>query len=145
MRMRGIKDVGATSADRLLASGKPVLTGCRYTVRVSAKAQKANQLRALRWAQGSICAGCGKPVPSAKGLKPYYPQYPSFDHVVPQSHGGMRTLDNGILKHQRCNQNRGNSLPTGCDLVWQTVVRARLANRPKSFKPTFKGGVPNNI
>ncbi|MFN6934251.1 MAG: HNH endonuclease [Tsuneonella sp.] len=103
----------------------------------------AAQRRALRWAQGSICAGCGQPVPSAKRLALYHPDYPTFDHVVTRSEGGRRVLENGLLKHQRCNHARANRAANGCDLVWLSLVRDRLAERPRSFKPIFKGGRRN--
>ncbi|WP_371809606.1 HNH endonuclease [Croceicoccus sp. YJ47] len=114
----------------------------RYNT-VAATKQRAGQLRALRWAQGSLCAGCGEHVPSSSRLKRYDPSYPTFDHVTTRSTGGGRTLGNGLLKHQRCNQKRANRAPTGCDLIWLEFVTARLSMRPKSFKPTFKGGVRN--
>ena len=88
-------------------------------------------------------AGCGEHAPSSSRLKRYDPAYPTFDHVTTRSTGGGRTLGNGLLKHQRCNQNRANRAPTGCDLIWLEFVMARLSMRPKSFKPTFKGGVRN--
>lgn len=105
--------------------------------------QAAGQLRALRWAQRSLCAGCGDRVPSAQRLRRHDPAYPTFDHVVARSAGGGRTLANGLLKHLRCNQGRGDRPPTGCDLIWQALVVARLAHRPRSFKSMFAGGVVN--
>ena len=96
------------------------------------------QRRALRWAQGSVCAGCGRHVPSARRLERFDPRYPTFDHVVPKSCGGGRTLNNGLLKHLSCNQGRGSGRASGCDHVWAEAVRARLANRPRSFKHIFK-------
>jgi hypothetical protein len=63
--------------------------------------------------------------------------------VWPKSAGGRRLLSNGLLKHQRCNQARANRPPTGCDILWLTFVAERLAKRPRSFKPMFKGAVPN--
>lgn len=106
--------------------------------------QLAAQRRALRWAQTSICAGCGHHLPSTRKLPLHHPDYPTFDHVVPRSAGGGRTLNNGLLKHQRCNQKRRDTPPTGCDLVWHAAVSARLAKRPPSFKAIFKGGLTNN-
>jgi len=44
--------------------------------------------------------------------------------VVPRSKGGGRTLDNGLLKHCRCNLQRADAPPTGCDLVWLEGVKA---------------------
>ncbi len=107
--------------------------------------QRASQRRALRWAQNDVCAGCGGFVPSHRRLKPYHPDYPTFDHVIARNHGGGRTLDNGLLKHLRCNQTRGNRRPTGCDLIWHDLVQARLSGRPRSFKSTFAGGASNRV
>jgi 5-methylcytosine-specific restriction endonuclease McrA len=100
--------------------------------------QARAQRRALRWAQNSICAGCGLHLPSARRLKRFDRDYPTFDHVVPKSRGGGRTLANGLLKHLRCNQDRGDRPASGCDRVWLEAVKARLSNRPRSFKPIFK-------
>jgi 5-methylcytosine-specific restriction endonuclease McrA len=105
--------------------------------------QAAAQRRALRWAQFSVYAGCGKHLPSARRLRRHHPDYPTFDHVLPRSAGGRRTLTNGLLKHQRCNQARADRAPTGCDLLWLLLVRTRLADRPRSFKPIFAGGSIN--
>ncbi|MDX5986427.1 hypothetical protein [Sphingomonas echinoides] len=105
--------------------------------------QARNQRRILRWAQSSLCAGCGMPLPSPRHLVRYHPDYPTFDHVTLRSAGGRRLLSNGLLKHLRCNQARGARPSTGCDAIWMTVVAARLADRPRSLKPIFKGGARN--
>ncbi|MEH3107920.1 MAG: hypothetical protein PGN09_11770 [Sphingomonas fennica] len=110
---------------------------------MAASRQLQAQRRALRWAQGSICAGCGGHLPAAKRLKRFDPDYPTFDHVLPRSAGGRRVLANGLLKHQRCNQARGNQPPTGCDMLWLMLVTGRLSHRPVSLKPMFAGGTPN--
>lgn len=100
-------------------------------------------MRALRWAQNSLCAGCGKHMPSKYRLKRYDPRYPTFDHVELCSDGGSRTLGNGLLKHFECNQRRGARKASGCDRIWLDVVVARLASRPSSFKSMFAGGLRN--
>lgn len=105
---------------------------------MAASKQMMAQRRALRWAQNSICAGCGTHLPSVSRLKRYDPQYPTFDHIILKSVGGTRTLNNGLLKHQRCNQARANRAPTGCDLIWLAAVQARLSVRPRSFKTNFR-------
>lgn len=110
---------------------------------MSSSKRRAAQRRALRWAQNDLCAGCAGFLPSAKRLTLHHPDYPTFDHMVTRSSGGGRTLSNGLLKHQRCNQRRANRAATGCDLIWQTLVQARLSNRPDSLKSTFVGGSPN--
>jgi len=105
--------------------------------------QARNQRRILRWAQSSLCAGCGMPLPSPRRLARHHPDYPTFDHVTLRSAGGRRSLSNGLLKHLRCNQARGARPSTGCDAIWMTVVAARLAERPRSLKSIFKGGARN--
>ena len=92
------------------------------------------QRRTLRWAQGSVCAGCGKHLPSARRTKKHHPDYPTFDHVIPLSRGGKNRLTNGLLKHRICNAARGNRSASGCDLIWLAFVQARLSVRPKSVK-----------
>ena len=105
--------------------------------------RRAAQRRALRWAQCDLCAACGAFLPSGKRLPRHHPDSPTFDHVIARSKGGGRTLTNGLLKHQRCNQQRGQRPPTGCDLLWLDLVQSRLVGRPRSFKATFRGGAAN--
>ncbi len=90
--------------------------------------KRIRQRQILSWAQGGICAGCGRPVGFKGGKHRGRPSYPTFDHVVPKAHGGHRVLINGLLKHRICNETRDNQPPTGCDRVWQAVVLARLAS-----------------
>lgn len=96
-----------------------------------------NHRRRLRLAQGGLCAGCADPLPGEGKRSPRSPLYPTFDHVVPRSRGGRRNLDNGLLKHKRCNEAKGDAPPTGCDLVWLGAVRARMRqNEPVTAKQT---------
>lgn len=86
----------------------------------------------LHWAQNGLCAGCGRPVGlSSRGPKSRA-TYPTFDHFVPKSRGGGRVLINGLLKHRRCNEGRGDRPPSGCDRVWQALVLV-AAGIPGSF------------
>ncbi|RAK65643.1 hypothetical protein [Phenylobacterium kunshanense] len=59
-------------------------------------------------------------------LPPDSPLRPSFDHYDPAHLGGRRTVRNGLLKHQQCNERRGSHLPTGCDMIWHWLVLAKL-------------------
>ncbi|WP_426029710.1 HNH endonuclease [Caulobacter sp. DWP3-1-3b2] len=81
----------------------------------------------LHWAQRGLCAGCGRSVPRVGRFSPDDPMAPTFDHVIPASRGGRKDLGNGLMKHQSCNVKRGDAPPTGCDLIWQALVAARLA------------------
>jgi 5-methylcytosine-specific restriction endonuclease McrA len=96
-------------------------------------AKQTPHRRALRWAQGSMCAGCGEHIPSSSRLKVNDPLYPTFDHVVPRSKGGANAQTNGLLKHLRCNAARADRSPNGCDMIWSVFVRARLATRPNDL------------
>jgi 5-methylcytosine-specific restriction endonuclease McrA len=89
------------------------------------RARRQRQRDMLHWAQGGICAGCGKPMAS-KGQAKREPSYPTFDHVDPRELGGLRSVANGLLKHRRCNDLRNNRLPSGCDLIWHWSVLDRL-------------------
>ena len=98
--------------------------------------QVRTQLRLLRWAQSSKCAGCGGHVPSASKLKRHDPDYPTFDHVIPRRYGGGRTIGNGLLKHQRCNQARGDAPPSKADLeAWKRVTERLKAVPPEVRSP----------
>lgn len=57
------------------------------------------------------------------------PEAASFDHVRPKRYGGLHTLSNGLLKHRRCNEARGDAKATGFDLIWWQVVRLWLRER----------------
>lgn len=52
--------------------------------------------------QGGRCFYCGEPV----GAKA------TFDHVIPQAYGGADVAGNIVLAHRRCNQSKGDRLPT---------------------------------
>jgi hypothetical protein len=134
-----------SARDELIRRLKGPINSMGLSNGMASTKQTLAQRRALRWAQGSICAGCGQHLPSARRLPLHHRNYPTFDHVTPQSVGGRRLLTNGLLKHQRCNQERANSPPNGCDLLWVTVVSVRLSGRPKSLKSLFKGGRRNPL
>lgn len=87
--------------------------------------QKRAWREILRIAQLDICAGCGQPF----GRKPrgvYSPYFPTLDHVLPRSCGGHHSLNNLLLKHRKCNEERKDTPATGCDILWQAVVDVRL-------------------
>jgi len=52
--------------------------------------------------QGGCCFYCGGPV----GAKA------TFDHLIPQAYGGTDDPGNIVLAHRRCNQMKGDRLPT---------------------------------
>lgn len=99
------------------------------------KTQARKQLRLLREAQHSLCAGCGTHVPSWRRTRQFHPDYPTFDHIITRALGGGRTLDNGLLKHRRGNEARGNSPPTGCDRIWHHIVLGFLETKGHPRSP----------
>jgi 5-methylcytosine-specific restriction endonuclease McrA len=50
---------------------------------------------------------------------------PSFDHVVPKTRGGGN-VGNRLAAHRRCNTEKSNDLPNGCEILWLAVVNAKL-------------------
>lgn len=56
--------------------------------------------------QGGRCFLCGEPV----GGKA------TFDHLIPQAYGGANEPANVVLAHRRCNQTKGDRLPTPDEL-----------------------------
>jgi 5-methylcytosine-specific restriction endonuclease McrA len=76
--------------------------------------------RALKWkmrkAQRNRCAICGRS---------FGPIMPTFEHVQPRSRGG-EDEGNLVLTHNKCNQQRGADLPTGCLMLMLDVVNTRL-------------------
>lgn len=87
--------------------------------------QKKAWRTVLKIAQLDICAGCGRPF-GPKSRSVYSPYYPTLDHVITRANGGHHALDNLLLKHRRCNEERKDAPPTGCDILWQEVVSSRL-------------------
>ena len=59
------------------------------------------------------CALCGNPVD--RTLREPDPRRPTFDHIVPQAEGGIKTDDNLRLAHSGCNGERRRM----SDTAWQ--------------------------
>jgi 5-methylcytosine-specific restriction endonuclease McrA len=58
------------------------------------------------YATQKICGICGAPVDFK--FKFPHPLSPCIDHIIPVSKGGLTTLDNCQLAHQKCNLLKGN-------------------------------------
>ncbi|HYD30856.1 MAG TPA: HNH endonuclease [Azospirillaceae bacterium] len=65
--------------------------------------------------QGGRCFYCGEPV----GAKA------TFDHVIPQCYGGTDDPGNIVLAHRRCNQLKGDRLPTPDEIGRLVAQRKR--------------------
>ncbi len=78
----------------------------------------------VRWdlfdAQEGICAICGELIL----------QVVSIDHVIPKSMGGQDMPGNLVATHMRCNGDKSNNPPCGCQLIWLLSVNARLGVQP---------------
>lgn len=104
---------------------------------IAAMPTDARRLRLILFhAQSGFCAGCGNKIRSKPG-RSNDPLAPTFDHVCPRSKGGKSLVTNGLLKHRRCNAQRGDRPPTGCDRLWQIVVSARLKHAKSQALPEF--------
>lgn len=93
------------------------------------KRHRENQRQALLWAQDGICAGCGQAISGSTRRPRRRPSYPTLAHVQPRSAGGTWEITNLLLKHRACNEAWGDLPATGCDLLWQLLVRVRLLAR----------------
>ncbi len=102
---------------------------------------------ALWLAGGKLCCCCAKPTPEPGTPGVLYNQRGTVEHVIPKSPkpadlaraaamariiGGQRRK---AIAHSKCNQRKGNRLPTGCELVFLMAVNARMGcgfRRPTS-------------
>lgn len=76
-------------------------------------------------AQLGRCVLCGQTLDADTDLHMSDPLRPSFDHVMPRARGG-RDAGNRIAAHRKCNSDKGSRLPTGCELIWLSVVNLML-------------------
>ncbi|WP_420822459.1 HNH endonuclease [Sphingomonas crocodyli] len=88
--------------------------------------RRRRQLVKIYAAQGGICAGCGMSVPDIDDQRRSHPDAPTFDHVTSRAQGGTYHTLNGVMKHRRCNEDRGDRQPTGCDLIWQALIEVKF-------------------
>lgn len=59
---------------------------------------------------GGICQICGMPVDkNARDGRKIYRDYPTVDHIIPLSHGGLHVWDNVQLAHMGCNAMKGDN------------------------------------
>lgn len=79
----------------------------------------------LRRMQGKICPICGATLEGASVT--------TLDHVIPKSRGGPDRLGNLFAAHYPCNQEKGNRMPTGCELIWLLAVNSRLGVEPQRW------------
>lgn len=80
----------------------------------------------LAEAQNGLCGICGQAMTDSTEFR----DKPSIDHVLPISAGGMDCLGNWICVHQRCNWEKSNRMPNGCELVNLLAVNCRMGVEP---------------
>ena len=91
-------------------------------IKMGTKYSSLPLLTMLVQAQSGICALCGR---TFLALAHTPNMHASIDHVVPKSRGG-KTHGNVIAAHAGCNGEKGDRLPTGCELIWLAAVNAAL-------------------
>lgn len=82
-------------------------------------------LRLLVEAQNHMCAICGGHL-VRRVQKTEAHWGPSVDHVIPVSRGGPDRLGNYLAAHIRCNTEKADRWPTGCELILLMAVNAKL-------------------
>jgi hypothetical protein len=80
--------------------------------------------------QGGRCVHCGGALDHS--LSRFNPLRPTYEHVIPRARGG-KNVGNRLVAHLVCNGEKGDSMPTGCELVWLLAVNARLGVEPTRF------------
>lgn len=114
----------ATYADKYadwVARGKPPAPSMpsRWVWRRDAKVRPLMQHLAQE--QDNACSLCGEPLDfAATG-----PLAPTYEHVMPRSKGGANHR-NRLVAHRRCNANKSDSLPTGCEILLLDAVNTRV-------------------
>jgi hypothetical protein len=100
--------------------------------------------------QGAVCAICAKPMAARCRMKSS--NRLSVDHVFPLDRRHLRSGTfrriffmsekaarrggfNYVCAHAKCNSEKGNRHPTGCELIWLQAVNARRGYDPLGWKP----------
>lgn len=94
---------------------------------------KATANGLLVTSQGRICALCGKRFsPNLHSTEDRWQA--TVDHVWPIAKGGYDGKGNIVAAHKKCNNDKGQRRPTGCEIIWLVAVCER--NRwPIKLKP----------
>lgn len=71
--------------------------------------------RLMEVAQGGLCFLCGKPMGAGA----------TDDHLIPLAYGGADIPANVVLAHRRCNQLKGDRLPTAEEVERLIAQRRR--------------------
>lgn len=72
--------------------------------------------------QRGHCGLCGLPIE--------HPLDVTRDHVIPLAAGGANSMGNFLASHWRCNNQKSDRPPTGCEILMLLTVNARLGIEP---------------
>lgn len=90
-----------------------------------------NLLERIAFIQGGRCVHCAGPL-KFRAHESTDDAFPTFEHVIPRAMGGVN-VGNRLAAHRVCNMRKGNSKPTGCEMVMLLAVNARLGVEPTRF------------
>lgn len=94
---------------------------------MSAAGWRRRMRQRLSMVQGNRCGICGNAMLDGKGLW-QHPSYVTLDHVHPKRRIARgeegRHAGNLIAVHRKCNEQKDDRTPTGCELVMLAFVNA---------------------
>lgn len=86
-----------------------------------ASTHKGRMVELLDHAQFDRCGICGKALLHGRGRKKR-----NLEHVWPKGLGGLDEPGNLLTAHVRCNAEKGDRPPTGCQIIMLIAVCERL-------------------
>ncbi len=98
---------------------------------------KASWNGVLMKAQDRRCGICGRPFPPSNVGLLNTDHEPSIDHVWPKKRGGYEWRGNCVLAHRKCNNEKADRLPTGCEVIFLIATNERMG-----CATIFTKGVP---
>jgi hypothetical protein len=84
-------------------------------------------------AQRGYCGICGRKLKSLLHC--------TIDHVHPRARGG-KSDGNRIAAHQRCNEEKGDRPPNGCEQIWLAVANAGVSDERQRGLPPISQSAP---
>lgn len=105
--IRKEKRLGISCADGIGVGGKYKL---RAAQNVQGSFEPDITLLKVFERDGGVCQICGLPVDiNARDGRKIYRDYPTVDHIIPLSHGGLHVWNNVQLAHMGCNAMKGDN------------------------------------
>jgi len=84
------------------------------------------RVRRLFEIQQGRCIVCGGHLPNVTRKLNGEPFSISLEHIMPRALGGADNDRNIALSHRRCNTEKADRPPTGCELIWRETIRAHI-------------------